>query len=571
MEGRIFGIETEYGCLTTGIDSNLNPEQISQKVKDHIFLSQKYGILDMHYRGRDEPPGNGGFLFNGGRLYMDLGHVEYATPECTGLFDLVALDQAGDLLVQTALDQIDPTAETSFIKNNVDHYTGATFGCHENYLVKREVPFSQVVLPAMLPFFVTRQIFAGAGRVGTHIDPYEGEDTGLERADYQISQRADHIVTEVYQWIQFSRAIINSRDEPLADWNQFRRLHLLIGDSNMSQYATALKVGTTSIVIKLLEEGIIPDISLADAVVSTRQISRDTSCRSEILLENGNYTTALDIQRSYLELSERHLRGIDRESDWVLDEWRFVLDGLTHDLNSLVDRIDWIAKKKLIERFMEAESLDWNDPWLKSLDLEYHNLNKSRGLYFDLLEHGRMKRIIDEKYIARSLEIPPLNTRAAARSRIMYGLNQQRSRYAIDWDSVYVEGDYHVNLDDPFLVYEKIADDFVAECLRGRHLEAFEDHWEALTESEKDKMDSTQYEIEHKWLRKESELIEKRIVIEDEMSRQRKELCYYNQDFQPDLWKVVEVKYRNQLEEIDWLLSDLNVKKNNELSLKGKK
>ena len=129
----------------------------------------------------------------------------------------------------------------------------------------------------------------------------------------------------------------------------------------------------------MLEEGIIPDISLADAVVSTRQISRDTSCRSEILLENGNYTTALDIQRSYLELSERHLRGIDRESDWVLDEWRFVLDGLTHDLNSLVDRIDWIAKKKLIERFMEAESLDWNDPWLKSLDLEYHNLNKSQS------------------------------------------------------------------------------------------------------------------------------------------------------------------------------------------------
>ena len=566
MEGRIFGIETEYGCLTPNSVSSLTSDQISQKVKDSIFFEKKHGVLDMHYRGRDEPPGNGGFLFNGGRLYLDLGHVEYATPECNGLFDLVAADQAGDLLVQMALEKVDPTAETSFIKNNMDHYTGATFGCHENYLVRRGVPFSQVILPAMLPFFVTRQIFAGAGRVGSHTDSYENSEIGTEDADYQISQRADHIVTEVYQWIQFSRAIINSRDEPLADWTQFRRLHLLIGDSNMSEYATALKIGTTAVIIQLLEEGIVPEISIPDAVVATREISRDTSCRWEVQLENGNCSNALDIQRHYLDLAERYLRGKDQESDWVLDEWHFVLDGLTYDPYSLVDRIDWIAKKKLLERFMEAEGLDWKDPWLKSLDLEYHNLNKSRGLYFDLLEQGRMKKVIDEKHILRSIRVAPCNTRATARSRIMHGLNQQESRYAVDWDSIYVERDHHINLDNPFLSYNKVADDFVAECFRGRLLEDFEEQWQNLAESENNKIDQKKYEIEYKWVKKEAELIEKRVKIEEAMSRHRKELCHHINDFDFDTCDLLEKKYKNQFDEIDWLLEDLKRKKNEELS-----
>jgi len=569
MEGRIFGIETEYGCLTSSLDSPLTSDQISQKVKDRIFLNNRYGVLDMHYRGRDEPPGNGGFLFNGGRLYIDLGHVEYATPECNGLFDLVAADQAGDVLVQMALEKVDPTAETSFIKNNIDHYTGATFGCHENYLVRRGVPFSQVILPAMLPFFVTRQIFAGAGRVGSHSDSYDNNGVGIKDADFQISQRADHIVTEVYQWIQFSRAIINSRDEPLADWTQFRRLHLLIGDSNMSEYATALKIGTAGVVIQLLEEGIVPAMSIADTLDATRRISRDTSCRWEIQLENGNYSTALDIQRHYLDLAERHLRGKDQESDWVLDEWRFVLDGLTYDPNSLADRIDWIAKKKLLERFMESEGLDWNDPWLKSLDIEYHNLNKNRGLYFDLLEHGRMIKVINEQNILRAVEIPPVNTRAAARSRIMHGLNQQESRYAVDWDSIYVERDHNVNLDNPFLSYNEIADDFVAECFKGHLLEDFEEQWKNLSESENDKIAQKKYEIEYKWLKKETELIEKRVKIEEAMSRHRKELCYHIKDFDFDTWRILEKKYKNQFEEIDWLLADLKRKKSEELSTKN--
>ncbi len=397
MKDRIYGIETEFGCLPPDSDPFLSPDFISVKTKDCVFYREGLGIVDIHYRGRDEPPGNGGFLFNGGRLYIDMGHVEYATPECNGLFDLVASDRAGELMVQRALEELDLAETASFFKNNIDHYTGATFGCHENYLVRRDVPFSQVLLPAMLPFFVTRQIFAGAGRVGCHTDAFEPGSAEDEGVSFQISQRADHIVTEIYQWIQFSRAIINTRDEPLADWGLYRRLHLLVGDSNMMEFATALKVGTTGLVLQLLEEGIVPEIKLLDPVQAIRDISRDMSFRWEIQLEDGSYTTAAEVQREYLDLAERYLRGQDEEGDWVLDEWRFVIDGLTHDPGSLVDRVDWVAKKWLLERFMKEEGLDWHDTWVQSLDLEYHNLNAEKGLYFDLYRRGLVKRVVDDE------------------------------------------------------------------------------------------------------------------------------------------------------------------------------
>ena len=464
MKDRIYGIETEFGCLPPDSDPFLSPDFISVKTKDCVFYREGLGIVDIHYRGRDEPPGNGGFLFNGGRLYIDMGHVEYATPECNGLFDLVASDRAGELMVQRALEQLDLAETASFFKNNIDHYTGATFGCHENYLVRRDVPFSQVLLPAMLPFFVTRQIFAGAGRVGCHTDAFEYGSAEDEGVSFQISQRADHIVTEIYQWIQFSRAIINTRDEPLADWGLYRRLHLLVGDSNMMEFATALKVGTTGLVLQLLEEGIVPEIRLLDPVQAIRDISRDMSFRWEIQLEDGSYTTAAEVQREYLDLAERYLRGQDEEGDWVLDEWRFVIDGLTHDPGSLVDRVDWVAKKWLLERFMKEEGLDWHDTWVQSLDLEYHNLNAEKGLYFDLYRRGLVKRVVDDEQINQAIANPPANTRAKARSQVMRALTGRKARYVIDWDSIYVEDEKYLNLDDPFLTYEREADDFIREC-----------------------------------------------------------------------------------------------------------
>ncbi|NKB67979.1 MAG: hypothetical protein GKR89_13040 [Candidatus Latescibacteria bacterium] len=466
MRNRIFGIETEFGCLPPDSDPFLSPDFISVKTKDCVFYQGGLGILDIHYRGRDEPPGNGGFLFNGGRLYIDMGHLEYATPECNSLFDLVTVDRAGEVIVQRALEQLELADSAVFFKNNIDHYTGATFGCHENYLVLREVPFAHVVLPAMLPFFVTRQIFAGSGRVGCHTDIFEYGQGEEEHVDYQISQRADHIVTEFYQWIQFSRAIINTRDEPLADWGKYRRLHLLVGDSNMSEYATALKVGTTALLIELLEEGIVPDFTLLDAVQATRDISRDLNFKWEVQSEDGSYTTAVEIQYQYLELAEKHLRGKDEEGDWVLDEWRFVLDGLAHDPMSLVDRVDWVAKKWLLQSFIEAENLEWNDPWIQSLDLEYHNLNPAKGLYFDLRNRGLIKRLIDDKHIERAIATPPRDTRAWARSQVMRSLEGRKTRYAIEWDSIYVHDDeeQYLSLDDPFHTYDEESQAFILDC-----------------------------------------------------------------------------------------------------------
>ena len=464
MKGRIYGLETEYGCLPPDADPFMSPDFISVKTKDWVLYREGLGIVDIHYRGRDEPPGNGGFLFNGGRLYIDMGHVEYATPECSGLFDLVASDRAGELMVQRALDQLGLPDGGAYFKNNIDHYTGATFGCHENYLVRRDVPFSQVLLPEMLPFFVTRQIFAGAGRVGCHTDIFEHSSAEDEKVTFQISQRADHIVTEIYQWIQFSRAIINTRDEPLADWGLYRRLHLLVGDSNMMEYATALKVGTTALVLQLLEERIDPGIKLRDPVKAIRDISRDTTYQWEIQREEGRGTTAIEVQREYLELAERYLRGRDEEGDWILDEWRFVIDGLEAAPMSLRDRIDWVAKKWLLERFMEEEGLDWHDTWIQSLDLEYHNLNTSKGLYFDLYERGEVKRVVDDEQINQAIANPPLDTRAWARSKVMRVLPTQKSRYVIDWDSVYVDEDKYFNIDDPFLTYEREAEQFIREC-----------------------------------------------------------------------------------------------------------
>ena len=469
--GRIFGLETEYGCMAPEHEGFVSPDAISVKVKDHIFHSERIGIVDIHYRGRDEPPGNGGFLFNSGRVYIDMGHIEYATPECMGLFDVVAYDRAGERILQRALNSLGLEKEAAFLKNNVDHFTGATFGCHENYLVRRNVPFSTVVIPSLLPFLVTRQIFSGAGRVGSYDDSFyyygRDEQEDAHRGDsvgYQISQRADHIVTEIYQWIQFSRAIINTRDEPLADHSKFRRLHLLLGDSNMSEYANALKVGTTAMVLNLLERKVFPkDVSLGDPVWALKEVSRDPTHRWILERKGGRTISAIDIQRSYLELAKKHLTDLDDESDWVLTEWERILDDLESDPMKCVDRIDWVTKKWLLDIFREEEKLDWSDPWLQSLDLEYHNINPDRGLYHDLDRKGGIQRVIKDDEVDRANLEPPQDTRAKGRSALVKVLAEKRLRYIVDWDSVYLENEHHLSFRDPFDTYDDDVETFVEE------------------------------------------------------------------------------------------------------------
>ena len=471
MRDRIFGMETEYGCLAPDRDGFISPDAISMKVKNHIFQTDRCGLMDIHYRGRDEPPGNGGFLFNAGRVYIDMGHIEYTTPECTDLFDIVASDKAGERIFQNALRQLGLSGKAAFFKNNIDHFTGATFGCHENYLLRRHVAFSTLVIPALLPFLVTRQIFCGGGRVGSYDDSfyYYSREEREERdrqdpIDFQISQRADHIVTETYQWIQFSRAIINTRDEPLADHSKYRRLHLLVGDSNMSEYATALKVGATALVLSLIEKKVYPkDVMIRDPVWALKQISRDPEFEWIVERYNGGTISAIDVQRRYLALAQRHVDCRDEDTEWVLREWETTLDDLERDPMSLSDRLDWVAKKYLLETFMEAEGVSWDDPWVQSLDLEYHNIDIDRGLYYDLERRGAMRRTLTDKQIARAMEDPPQNTRAHARAALVRALTEHQIRYIIDWDQVYLENDQVLSLRDPFKTYEQETETFIAD------------------------------------------------------------------------------------------------------------
>ena len=323
---RVAGIETEYGCLVSGEEGRGHTDAWPARVKNFLFRKAEAGAIDLHYRDYEEPPGNGGFLLNGGRLYLDMGHIEYASPECLHLRDVVTYDLAGDRLLQSALESLGAVDRVSFIKNNIDHSTGATFGCHENYLMKREAQFTPPVLGTLLAFLATRQIFTGAGRVG-QANPL-AFDFQLPQpevqVDFQLSQRADHIVNDIYQWVQFNRAIINARDEPLADYRKYRRLHLLIGDSNMSPFATALKIGTTACVLSLLEEGHLPkNLSLHDAVQSTRDISRDPTSAWIVQLENGKTMGALDIQWEFLRAGATTSRRLERRNGLAPRELEF--------------------------------------------------------------------------------------------------------------------------------------------------------------------------------------------------------------------------------------------------------
>ncbi len=464
MLSRIVGLETEYGCLVNQERPNESPERMAYRIKEAIFKKRKLGLIDLHHRAHDEPPGNGGFLLNGGRFYIDMGHLEYASPECLSLTDLVAYDRAGDRILQDTIESLGLAERVSIIKNNVDHETGATFGSHENYLVARDFPFSYDGLSQMIPFLVTRQIFTGAGRVGAHLVP-DGwvalEAQALPQVDYQISQRADHIVNDFYQWVQFNRAIINTRDEPLADPNRYRRIHLLLGDSNMLEYATALKFGTTSVMLSLIEEGAVPDaLGLADAVLDLRQISRDPKRRWIVTLQNGKRISAVELQSLLQQAAERTLAGKDDQTDWIISEWGKTLEALATDPERLVGKIDWISKWWLLDSFREAEGVDWQDPWMASLDLEYHNLNRSRGLAVALEEEGKVLRRTTDDAISLAVECPPRNTRASARGELIRTLLERPAPYMINWSNFYIEGKKPFSMEDPFKTYKTETEDY---------------------------------------------------------------------------------------------------------------
>ena len=462
---RIAGIETEYGCLVRAEEGRGYSDAWPVRVKNYLFRKADVGAIDLHYRDYEEPPGNGGFLLNGGRLYLDMGHIEYASPECLHLRDVVTYDLAGDQLLQFALESLGAAGRVSFIKNNIDHNTGATFGCHENYLMKREAQFTPPVLGTLLAFLATRQIFTGAGRVG-QANPLAFDfqlPQPEAQVDFQLSQRADHIVNDIYQWVQFNRAIINARDEPLADYRKYRRLHLLIGDSNMSPFATALKIGTTACVLSLLEDGQLPkNLSLSDAVQSTRDISRDSTGEWIVRLENGKTIGGLDIQWQFCELAQKHLGGANEETDWLLDSWSFTLEALGNKPESLIGGVDWITKKWLLETFMESEGLTWDDPWLQSLDLEYHNIDPEKGLFFSVSPAKRIGEWNNSVRRAEASHQPPTSTRAAGRAQAVAWFQKSDQPYVINWDSIACDSRDFLVMGNPFQNYMEEVAKFLA-------------------------------------------------------------------------------------------------------------
>jgi proteasome accessory factor A len=445
---RVVGLETEYGCLSS---DPAGPSQVVARVRNWMFEKHRFGLPDIHQRDWDEPAGNGGFLFNGGRAYVDMGHMEYCTPECLALTDLVRYDRAGDSILLHALRELRLTDHIGFVRNNVDHYSGATFGCHENYLVRRSAPLTESNVLSLLTFLTLRVLYAGAGRVGaTPGAELRGE---LSREDanrsFQISQRADYINNELFEWVQFNRAIINTRDEPLADPRRFRRLHLLHGDTNVLPTALALKVGTTSLVLDLLEMNRMPRLFLADSVQTFRLISHQVNGPWWVELAEGGSADAIELLFRYHEAADHAFRGRDEETDQVLRHWEETLSLLATNPDRLVGQVDWITKQWLFDQFLEREKLTWQDPWLKSQDLEYHHIDPQRGLGL-ALANTPPEWDISPPALLEAMRIAPRNTRAHARSRIMHALKGQPLRYSLDWEVIEAEGVAALHLLDPF-------------------------------------------------------------------------------------------------------------------------
>lgn len=421
--------------------------RVIHQIRDWVFEQNRFGLIDRHHRDWDEPPGNGGFLFNGGRLYLDMGHVEYCTAECATAMDVVRHDRAGDRILLQAVEALSLGDRVNFIRNNVDHHTGATFGCHENYSLLRRSSLSEKNVLSLLSFLTLRLLFTGAGRVGS-----AGQRTGgaAEEADsaFQISQRADYIQNDFYEWVQHNRAIINTRDEPLADPRKYRRLHLLHGDTNVLPAAMFLKIGATRLVLDLLEINDLPALALSDAVWTLRALSHQPAPPWRISLIDRSEADAVEVLSRFRIRAEKRFAGRSAETDTVLSLWKRVESGLSGDLSSLVGLVDWVTKHHALDAFRQSESLEWSDPWLEAQDLEYHQVDPSRSLGLALANlDGPWADGIED---STTLTKPPLGTRAAVRSELMRGLIERGNEYELDWDSVIEEGAEPVHLTDPF-------------------------------------------------------------------------------------------------------------------------
>ena len=372
-------------------------------------------------------------LTNGARLYVDHAHPEYSGPECTDPLSAVLWDKAGERVMEEAAAQasaIPGTAPIQLYKNNTDN-KGVSYGCHENYLMSRATPFAEIVR-YLTPFFVTRQVVCGAGRVGRGAD---GREDG-----FQISQRADFFEVEVGLETTLKRPIINTRDEPHADPEKYRRLHVILGDANMSELSTYLKLGSTALVLAMIEDRFIStDLSIDGAVAELRATSHDPSCRHLIPMRDGRRLTAVQVQMEYLELARKYIQErfggeADELTADVLDRWESALTVLADDPMRLAGKLDWVTKLQLMEGYRSRDGIGWNHPRLQLVDLQYSDVRADRGLYNKLAAAGRMERLLDEREVRRAVTEPPEDTRAYFRGRCLQQYPEAVA--AASWDSV---------------------------------------------------------------------------------------------------------------------------------------
>ena len=376
-------------------------------------------------------------LTNGARLYVDHAHPEYSSPEVTNPLDVVRWDKAGELVMLTAVRRaatVPGGLSMALYKNNTDN-KGASYGAHENYLVPRATPFTEIV-QNLIPFFVTRQVICGAGRVGIGQD---GHQHG-----FQISQRADFFEVEVGLETTLKRPIINTRDEPHADPEKHRRLHVIIGDANLAEVSTYLKVGTTALVLAMIEDGFITeDLSIDNPVAALRAVSHDPSLTHLITLKSGRTLTALQLQWEFHDLARKYVherQGADADAQTddqtidVLDRWESVLTRLANDVWSCSGEIDWVAKLRLLTQYRDRDGLEWSDAKLQLVDLQYADIRPEKGLYHRLVAAGRIERLLDDQTIAAAVSEPPTDTRAYFRGRCLTQYPDQVA--AASWDSV---------------------------------------------------------------------------------------------------------------------------------------
>ncbi len=370
-------------------------------------------------------------LINGARYYVDHAHPEYSSPEVTNARDLVVHEKAGERILEVSRREANlllPDGATMLLHKNNSDQKGNSYGCHENYLMDRRTSFKRIV-ENLLPFFVTRQIYCGSGKVGS--------ENRNHPCDFQISQRADFFETEVALDTMVKRPIINTRDEPHADREKYRRLHMIVGDSNMSEYTIYLRNGVTAILLSMIEDGAIDrDLSLSNPVRAIKEVSHDPGLGKEIQLDNGKRMTAIEIQNEFLDMALTYAakNPLDSVSQDVLEKWQHVMTCLQDDPMGLVREIDWVAKKQLIEEFIDRKELDWDDSRVKMLDLQYHDTRPDKGLYYMLERQGRVERICSDEEINAAAHRPPDDTRAFFRGECLR--RYPGEVFGVNWDSI---------------------------------------------------------------------------------------------------------------------------------------